>query len=215
MNKLTAKITVCGLAIGLLAGVSASAATITFDLVPSSGNPILTTLTTDGFTVTSGHFHTVDSPGIISFGGAVNNGTIYIGEEAGSLGLPMTLVQALGGQFALTSIDGAKLFLGNAAAASGGFPNADTLNILGNLNGGGTVSASFSLANAFQTFFLPGTFANLDSVVFSGSLFTGAPGGIALDNIVVNGGGGRTPDAGSTLALLSGAMMGLRLLRKK
>ena len=178
-------------------------------------NAIQTSVTTDGYTVTSGHFHTIDSPGTTSFGGAVNNGTIYIAEEAGSLGLPMTLVQALGGQFSLTSIDGAKLFNDNAGAASGGFPNADTLNILGNVNGGGTVSASFSLANAFQTFLLPGSFANLDSVIFSGSLLTGGTGGIALDNVVVNGSSSRTPDAGSTLALLSGAMMGLRLLRKK
>ena len=215
MKKLTAKIARCGLVIGLLSGTSASALTITFDAVPSSGNTQQSSVTTDGYTFTSGHFHTIDNPSLGVFGGLANNTTIYIAEEAGSLGLPITMVQALGGQFSLTSIDGAKAFNDNAAAASGGFPNADTLNILGNVNGGGTVSASFSLANAFQTFLLPGSFANLDSVVFSGSLLTGGAGGIGLDNVVVDGSTSRTPDAASTLALLSGTMMGLRLLRKK
>jgi len=39
----------------------------------------------------------------------------------------------------------------------------------------------------FQTFTLPGTFVNLSSVTFSGTQVSGAPGGIALDNMVVNG----------------------------
>jgi hypothetical protein len=215
MKKFTAKLISCGLTIGLLSAVSAAATTITFDAVLSSGNNTLTTLTTDGFVFTSLHFHTIDNPAT-SFGGSPNNGTIYIAEEAGSLGRPITMALVGGTQFTLSSIDAAKQFLDNAAAAGGGFPNADTLDITGFLAGGGTVSASFSLLNSFQTFLLPGTFTALNSVIFSGSQLSGGAGGIALDNIGVNNGGGNAaPDAASTLALLSGTLAGLSLLRKK
>ncbi len=170
----------------------AQATTVTFDSVPSVGNPILTSLTTQGFTFTSGHFHTMDSPTIALFGGAVANGTIYIAEEAGSLGVPITMAEAGGQRFTLSSFDGAEMFLDPAAAAAGGFPNANQINVVGSLWGGGTVSAMFPLdgiadgaggAADFQTFALPASFTNLTSVVFSGAVVTGLPGGISLDNI--------------------------------
>jgi hypothetical protein len=172
----------------------AQATTVTFDSVPSVGNPILTTLTTQGFTFTSGHFHTIDSPTIASFGGDVDNGTIYISEEAGALGLPITMAEAGGQPFTLMSFDGAEQFLNAAAAAAGGYPNANQINVLGNLFGGGVVNTSFALDGIadgaggvpdFQSFALPASFTNLTSVTFSGALVTGAPGGIALDNINV------------------------------
>lgn len=180
-------------AISLMAAVgSVQAGVVTFNGVSSSGNPTLTTLTTEGFTFTSRHFHTVDSPGITLFGGSADNGTIYIGEEAGGLGLPITMATEGGQPFSLTSFDGTELFVNAAAAAVGGFPNAGYINVLGNLSGGGTVNAQFTLdgiidgaggAADFQTFVLPGTFVNLASVTFSGAQVTGAPGAIALDNI--------------------------------
>jgi hypothetical protein len=170
----------------------AQATTVTFDSVPSVGNPILTSLTTQGFTFTSGHFHTIDSPTLASFGGDVANGTIYIAEEAGSLGLPITMADAGGQPFILSSFDGAEMFLNSAAAAAGGYPNANQINVVGSLWGGGTVNTMFPLdgiadgvggAADFQTFVLPASFTNLTSVVFSGALVTGLPGGISLDNI--------------------------------
>lgn len=168
-------------AVGLLMCVSTSRADfIDFNSVPSSGNPILTTLTTGGYQFSSTHFHTIDS----TFGSLVSNGTIYIAEEAGNLGGPITMSKVGGGVFSLNRFDGAKLFLSNTP----GFPNADFINVVGNLFGGGTVSAQFALqtAVAFQTFLLPGTFVNLTSVTFSGSVIGGDAGGIALDNIEVN-----------------------------
>jgi hypothetical protein len=170
----------------------AQAAVITFNGVPSVANPTLTSLTTDGFTFTSGHFHTIDTPALGQFGGLVDNGSIYIAEEAGSVGLPITMVEAGGQPFGLVSFDGAELFLNAAAAAAGGFPNANQINVLGNLSGGGTVNAVLGLdgiadgaggAPDFQTFILPASFTNLASVTFSGSVVTGAPGAISLDNI--------------------------------
>jgi hypothetical protein len=182
---------IAALSLALWVG-QAQATTVTFDSVPSVGNPILTTLTTEGFTFTSGHFHTIDSPTIASFGGAVDNGTIYIWEEAGLLGLPITMADAGGQPFSLVSFDGAETFLDPAAAAAGGYPVANQINVLGNLFGGGIVNTSFALDGIadgaggipdFQSFVLPASFTNLASVTFSGALVTGAPGGIALDNI--------------------------------
>jgi len=178
-------------AISLMAAVgSVQASVVTFDGVSSSGNPILTTLTTEGFTFTSGHFHTVDNWGTAWM---ASNGTIYIGEEAGGLGLPITMAAEGGQPFSLTRFDGAELW----AYEVGGYPNASYINLVGNLSGGGTVNTQFTLdgiidcaggAADFQTFALPGTFVNLVSVTFSGAQVIGAPGAIALDNIVVNGG---------------------------
>lgn len=226
MKRFIAKFVVVGAVFGLLVVMSARAETITFDSVPSVGNPILTTLTTAGYTFTSGHFHTMDNPSTASFGGAVDNGTIYISEEAGALGLPITMAPTGGGTFSLVGFDGAEQFIDSLAAAVGGYPNADLIDVTGYLSGGGTVFASFALdgikdglggAPDFQTFLLPATFAGLDSVVFSGSLYgpsilAGGPGGISLDNIVVKA---AVPDAGSTWLLLGVAILGLGGLKRR
>jgi hypothetical protein len=174
-------------AISLVAAVgSVQAGVVTFDGISSSGNPVVTTLTTEGFTFTSGHFHTIDRTIV----GLADDGTIYIGEEAGVLGLPITMAAQSGLPFSLISFDGAELYV----VPPSSYPNASYINVLGNLSGGGTVNAQFLLdgivdgagkAADFQTFALPGTFTNLASVTFSGAQFTGAPGAIALDNMAV------------------------------
>jgi len=206
----------------MAAGSRVQANVVTFNGVSSSGNPTLTLftpLTTEGFTFTSPHFHTVDSPGTTGYGGAVDNGTIYIAEEAGSLGLPITMAAQSGQPFGLVSFDGAELWLDAAAAASGGYPNAYYINVLGNLSGGGTVNAQFTLdgiadgaggAADFQTFALPGSFVNLASVVFSGAQVTGAPGAIALDNLNT----GAIPAPGALLLGSIGAALVARFRRR-
>lgn len=194
--RLGRKLLVCSiLLLPLLYTLPAHALVITFNTVPSVGNPVVTVLTTDGYTFTSGHFHTVDSPGICVFGGCVDNGTIYISEEAGSLGLPITMARSDGTPFTLNGIDGAEVFIDSAAAIAGGFPNAFTLDLEGSLSGGGTLSISFALDGLkdgaggipdFQTFLLPPTWTGLASVTFSGTFLPGTAGGISLDNMVVD-----------------------------
>lgn len=190
---------------GVAAIGSAQALTIGFEGVSGAGNPILTSYSESGFDFTSGHLHIVAA----NAAGLAANGTQTISEEAGSLGLPITMTKAGGGSFSLTSLFGAEVF----ASVTPGFPNADILNVVGTKSGGGTVSAFFTLDGVidgpggdddFEGFTLPATFTDLVSVVFSGSLFTGAPGGISLDDIVVdgNGGGGRVPEP-TTLALIA------------
>jgi hypothetical protein len=94
------------------------------------------------------------------------------------------MTSAGGGTFSLNALDGDKLWNDDASAAAGGFPNATEIDVLGNLLGGGTVSATLLLngGTAFQHFTLPGTFTNLTSVVFEGN----ADHSIAIDNITAN-----------------------------
>lgn len=172
--------------IGFIAMGSARAQTITFDSVPSAGNPEITTLTTQGFLFTSGHFHVIGD----SFATLVGNGTVFIAEEAGALGLPITMARVSGAPFSLLSFEGAEDFV----APQINYPIADFIDVLGTRAGGETVSASFALDGLrdgvggipdFQNFALPDTFLNVSSVVFSGRRANGGAGAIALDNIRV------------------------------
>jgi hypothetical protein len=197
-----------------LAASPGFASVITFDSVPSSGNPILTTLTTDGFTFTSGHFHTLDTRL-----GFVDEGTIYIAEEAGSLGLPITMARSSGGVFDLTGFDGAEVFV----TPNTSFPDADILRAVGSIFGGGTITATFTLdgirdglggVRDFQTFVMPAGWTNLTSVTFDGLLNIEGPGGISLDNIVVDETGAPIPEPG-TLLLVGSGLIGLAARRRR
>jgi len=195
----------------LLYAVNVGAQTITFDSVPSNpSNPDLTTLTTDGFTFTSQHFHTIDS-----FAGLASNGTIYIAEEASNVGFPITMARSNGLPFSLYGFDGAELFVDVT-----NFPNANYIQLAGVLAGGGTVNASFLLDGIidgpggvadFQRFVLPAGWTDLASVTFSGAYLyqdgSTSPGGsISLDNIVV-------PEP-ATMLLLGLAIIGVAGVRR-
>lgn len=202
------------LACALVTATSSPATTITFDSIASSGNPHPLSITTQGFTFASDYFNTIDTPGSVGFGGAVSDNTIYIAEVGGLLGKPITMSMSGGGTFSLNSLYGSKFFLNSATAATGGFPNAGSLNIVGYLSGGGTVTAAFSLSSSFQQFVLPASFNGLTAVVFSGVLASGLSGGaIAVDNISVNS--TSVPDAGSTFLLLAVVLAGVSLAKKK
>ena len=192
--------------VAVLMAVPASADSITFDSVTSFGNPDISSLTTEGFTFTSEHFHTVDTPSLCAFGGCVPNmdgSTVYISEEAGSLGSPITMVATSGSPFLLNSFWGTKEFLDDAAALAGGFPNAATIHVTGVFDGGGGISTSFGLngSSNFQFFALSPAWSNLASVTFSGTICLAcSPGGMSLDNINVH----PIPEPGSLLLLGSG-----------
>ncbi len=90
-----------------------------------------------------------------------------------------------GASFSLASFEGAET---NQGQTPGGL-TASTIQVIGNLAGGGSVSANFGLdfihdgegpQNDFQLFTLPGTFVNLTSVTFEG---IGGAGRFTMDNV--------------------------------
>src|SRR5215510_7853183 len=117
-------------ALFIILAASMSACTVTFDGMAGADDPTpLTSLTIteqgNTFIFTSEHFHAMAQPECL-FGGCVANSTVYIAEEAGSLGRPITMTREGGAPFTLTSFAGAQMFVDDAAAAAGGFPNATT-----------------------------------------------------------------------------------------
>jgi hypothetical protein len=189
------------------------AAVIDFEGVPSSGNPIRSgTLTVDGFDFTSGHFHIIDNPSICDFGGCVTPQQ-YIAEEAGSLGLPITMTKSGGGTFTFDGFDADQNFIDSAAAAAGGFPNADSFLALVTFGGGGSTLFTFGGdgAPSFQTFDVGLT--DVLSVRFSGLTSGESLGGLAIDNIRVDS--TPVPEPGTLLLLGAGmAALGRRRRRK-
>jgi PEP-CTERM motif len=190
------------------------AATITFDSVPSVGNPILTTpLITDGFSFSSAHYHTIDSPGLCTFGGCIpGNGSIYLGADAPALAFPITMTRVGGGTFDLVSADLAQLFNDGAASAAGGFPNADHISMTGS---NGNVVTLNPASLTLMTLLAGGLLNGVTSVVFEGFGPAGeANWSFALDNIVVDGSAVPLPAALPLFASGLG-MLGLLGWRRK
>ena len=124
------------------------------------------------------------------------------------------MTEALGQIFSLTSFDIAEMFSGSPAIG------ATEINVLGNLSGGGTVSALFSLdgindsvggAADFETFLLPSSFTGLTSVHFTATIndFT-TNSGYMLDNISASA----VPIPAALPLLLSG-LAGLGLIGRR
>jgi PEP-CTERM motif len=194
---------------------------VTFDDVAAGDNDIQTSVNSGGFNFASDHFHITNNPAGCSFGGCVGNRTQYASEDAPTLAEPVTMTKIGGGTFSLTSFDGAETFINSAAAATGGYPNAAFIRVVGNLSGGGTVVANFQLDGVkdgnggvadFQHFVFGPGWTNLTSAVWSG----GIPGtaatnaSMSFDNIVVS----TAPEPG-TLLLLGSALTGVAISARR
>jgi hypothetical protein len=176
----------------------ASAGVVDFEST-ATGNAILSGPTAvQGLTFTSAHYHIPDSV-VGTYGGSVEP-VNYLALDAPGLGFPVTVTQTGGGVFSVLSLDASQLWGDSGAAAAGGYANADFLHLLGNINGGGTVTADLQLGFGFTNFALTG-FTNLDSMVISGYVVGGTDNASwAVDNIEFSS----VPEPGSWAALMLG-----------
>jgi hypothetical protein len=192
----------------------ASGAVINFDSVVNGtqNQQYGPSLTTQGYTFTSEHFHINDAPGSCSFGGCTTlNGTQYVNVDGPQLGTAVVMTREGGGTFDVLSLQASKLFVDGTAAALANFVNADSILLIGALSGGGTVSVSVPLPAlpSYNSFTLPGTFVSLVSLTISGSVAgLTEDASWAIDNITVND----VPEPASVLLTAAGlaALLGLR-----
>ncbi|HEY3282064.1 MAG TPA: hypothetical protein VGN26_07285 [Armatimonadota bacterium] len=206
------------LSLALLAG-STQAQTVDFEDQNGAGNPIVTSISSGGFTFQSPHFHVIQGDGLGEPGVflAADGTKAYIGEEGANLGRAFTMTKTGGGSFDFGGFDGAELWINPPA----GYPNAVAIYVTAQLAGGGFVNQTYTLdgiidgpggAADFQHF--TANLAGVTSLTFSGLGPTGGPEfGFAVDNIKTSL---TVPEPTATLALLPAlAPLGLLLRRRK
>ena len=171
---------------------AAIALDITFDDVISVGNPLVTMLDTHGNRFT-GSFRTIDAPGAAL---ASNGSAVYLGQEASGPGI--TVTRADGGPFILYEFAAAGLHVLPAT----GLPNAQQVKVVGLRIGGDHLSMTYELSTlpSFVHFLVPSTWTDLQTVTFTGLLFTATPGALGLDDLGVGEGPTSVAEPG-TLAL--------------
>lgn len=189
----------------LVVGTPASALVIDFESIATGACVSAgTSFTTQGFTFSTGAFTFFSCDGTRT--DLASNGTITVGSENPTV---TTMTKSGGEAFSVQSIDLGELFTSETGSHQ--------VRITGDLSGGGTVSATVDLDNIndgsggvadFQTFSLPSSFDNLQSLVLAGTLPLEDPR-FMFDNIVVGAGELSPVPEPSTALLLGSALTGV------
>jgi hypothetical protein len=188
----------------LCAAPSASALIIDFEGHPDDGAP---TIFHQGYTFTfAASGWGVFTDGFVG-GGApyTHNGTtrlVAAGDNGGNTGR-VTFKPTDDSAFNLVRFDSATFFpdIGNGQ-----------IEVIGNIEGGGSVSTTINITPTFTAYNLPGTFVNLDNVVVRTTISGGyrAEPGFSLDNINVSA----VPEPATMAALGLGVAALIRRRRK-
>jgi hypothetical protein len=177
------------------------AVTINFDTLEiAGGGYTMFTTPTPGYSEAGFTLTTDDSVGLYS---AEQGHGFYAGSAgmfANGVNAVITLAPTGGGTFSINSMD----------LSTVGFGGTSPVNFVGNISGGGTVTAGTVLSGGvgFSAFNFPTSFTNLTSLTW-----TQSANFHQFDNIVLNA--ATTPDGGTTALMLGLALVGCGAIRRK
>lgn len=210
----------------MLFSLNTHAATITFDTTPATNNPVIGTHVEAGFYVTSSHAHITGNTSCGLTDCVSSNADQYISSEMGAQGSQykgesIIITHSSNAGFDLVKFYGGEQFINDADAVTGGYPNADSIQVVGTKIGGGSMTINLVLdgakdgpggINDLQLFTTLSGFTDLISVTFTG-LSSSSPssfGAFSLDTIEVSA----VPEPETVMLFLFG-LCSLALIRRR